>query len=151
MTHLRCGQLPGFSLAWNLLFDIPLFTTSFLYEGIHTSHHARALYGTRGTTCCRPYPIIGSARHIASWPSAWRTMRRSPLGIIPVFARCSTTSPEPGPLSPTGPHPPPIATKDQRERPWSRQPAPSATCTSIHAARIALAARTCWLSLLSTW
>lgn len=46
LTHIHRTALPGFRLAWNLLVGIPLLTPSFMYEGVHTLHHARTRYGT---------------------------------------------------------------------------------------------------------
>lgn len=46
LTHIRKGALPGFRFAWNLIVGIPLMIPSFLYEGVHTQHHARTRYGT---------------------------------------------------------------------------------------------------------
>ena len=46
LTHIRKGALPGFRLAWNILIGIPLMIPSFMYEGVHTQHHARTRYGT---------------------------------------------------------------------------------------------------------
>ncbi|WP_336965728.1 fatty acid desaturase [Sphingobium aquiterrae] len=46
LTHIRKGALPGFRFTWNLLVGIPLMIPSFLYEGVHTQHHARTRYGT---------------------------------------------------------------------------------------------------------
>ncbi|MEC3910669.1 fatty acid desaturase [Sphingobium sp. CR2-8] len=46
LTHIRKGALPGFRLGWNLIVGIPLMIPSFLYEGVHTQHHARTRYGT---------------------------------------------------------------------------------------------------------
>jgi fatty acid desaturase len=46
LTHIRSGALPGFRLMWNLLIGIPLLMPSFLYEGVHTQHHAKTRYGT---------------------------------------------------------------------------------------------------------
>ena len=46
LTHIHKDALPGFRLAWNLLVGIPMLTPSFMYEGIHTLHHARTRYGT---------------------------------------------------------------------------------------------------------
>ncbi len=46
LTHIRRGALPGFRFAWNLLIGIPLMIPSFMYEGVHTLHHARTRYGT---------------------------------------------------------------------------------------------------------
>lgn len=46
LTHIRAGALPGFRLGWNLLIGIPLLIPSFMYEDVHTQHHARTRYGT---------------------------------------------------------------------------------------------------------
>jgi fatty acid desaturase len=46
LTHIHRDALPGFRLAWNLVVGIPLLTPSFMYEGVHTLHHARTRYGT---------------------------------------------------------------------------------------------------------
>jgi len=46
LTHIRKDSLPGFRFAWNLLIGIPLMIPSFMYEGVHTQHHAKTRYGT---------------------------------------------------------------------------------------------------------
>ncbi len=46
LTHYHRDALPGFRTAWNLLVGIPLLTPSFMYEQVHTLHHARTRYGT---------------------------------------------------------------------------------------------------------
>lgn len=46
LTHIHRDALPGFRLGWNLVVGIPLLTPSFMYEGVHTLHHARTRYGT---------------------------------------------------------------------------------------------------------
>lgn len=46
LTHIRKGALPGFRLGWNLIVGVPLMIPSFLYEEVHTQHHARTRYGT---------------------------------------------------------------------------------------------------------
>jgi len=46
ISHLHRTALPGFRTAWNMLVGIPLLTPSFMYEGVHTLHHARTRYGT---------------------------------------------------------------------------------------------------------
>ena len=46
LTHVKHDGLRGFRLGWNLLIGIPLLIPSFLYEGVHTLHHARTRYGT---------------------------------------------------------------------------------------------------------
>ncbi len=46
LTHIHKNALPGFRFAWNLLVGIPMLMPSFMYEGVHTLHHARTRYGT---------------------------------------------------------------------------------------------------------
>jgi fatty acid desaturase len=46
LTHIRAGSLPGFRFGWNLIVGIPLLIPSFMYEEVHTHHHARTRYGT---------------------------------------------------------------------------------------------------------
>ncbi len=46
ITHFRTNPLPGFRTAWNIVVGIPLLTPSFMYEDVHTLHHARTKYGT---------------------------------------------------------------------------------------------------------
>lgn len=46
LTHIHRTALPGFRFAWNVLVGIPMLTPSFMYEGVHTLHHARTRYGT---------------------------------------------------------------------------------------------------------
>ncbi|OJW57025.1 MAG: fatty acid desaturase [Sphingomonadales bacterium 63-6] len=46
LTHIHKNALPGFRFVWNLLVGIPVLTPSFMYEGVHTLHHARTRYGT---------------------------------------------------------------------------------------------------------
>jgi len=46
LTHIHKTALPGFRFVWNVLVGIPLLTPSFMYENVHTLHHARTRYGT---------------------------------------------------------------------------------------------------------
>lgn len=46
ITHIRKNALPGFRLGWNMLVGVPLLIPSFMYEGIHSTHHNRTKYGT---------------------------------------------------------------------------------------------------------
>lgn len=46
LTHIRKNALPGFRLAWNMLIGVPMLIPSFMYEGIHSTHHNRTKYGT---------------------------------------------------------------------------------------------------------
>jgi fatty acid desaturase len=46
LTHIHRNALPGFRTAWNAFVGVPMLTPSFMYEGVHTLHHARTRYGT---------------------------------------------------------------------------------------------------------
>ena len=46
LTHIHRTALPGFRTAWNVLVGVPMLTPSFMYENVHTLHHARTRYGT---------------------------------------------------------------------------------------------------------
>src|SRR5437660_24473 len=46
ITHLRASLLGRFEFVWNLLFGIPLLLPSFMYAGVHQSHHSLSTYGT---------------------------------------------------------------------------------------------------------
>ncbi|WP_373487006.1 fatty acid desaturase [Blastomonas sp.] len=46
LTHLRPDAVPGFNAGWNALIGIPMLVPSFMYEGVHSLHHARTRYGT---------------------------------------------------------------------------------------------------------
>ena len=46
LTHIKPNAVPGFRVAWNLIFGIPTLVPSFLYEGVHNQHHAKRYYGT---------------------------------------------------------------------------------------------------------
>jgi fatty acid desaturase len=46
LTHIHRTALPGFRTVWNVLVGIPMLTPSFMYENVHTLHHARTRYGT---------------------------------------------------------------------------------------------------------
>ncbi|OYY72960.1 fatty acid desaturase [Sphingomonas sp. 28-63-12] len=46
LTHIKHSAVPGFRFVWNAVIGIPLMVPSFMYEGVHTLHHARTRYGT---------------------------------------------------------------------------------------------------------
>lgn len=46
LTHIKHRDVPGFRFGWNALIGVPLMMPSFLYEGVHSLHHARTRYGT---------------------------------------------------------------------------------------------------------
>lgn len=47
LVHRARGELPGYSLAWNLLFGVPWLLPSFTFRGVHCEHHNTTTYGTR--------------------------------------------------------------------------------------------------------
>ena len=46
LTHMRLSAVPGFWTGWHLFLGIPLMVPSFMYEGLHNTHHMRKKYGT---------------------------------------------------------------------------------------------------------
>ncbi len=46
LTHIKHSNVPWFRFGWNLLIGVPMLVPSFMYEGVHTLHHARTRYGT---------------------------------------------------------------------------------------------------------
>lgn len=46
LTHQERKDLPGFSLAWNLLIGVPMMIPSLMYRGVHIDHHKRNSYAT---------------------------------------------------------------------------------------------------------
>jgi fatty acid desaturase len=46
ISHQNHRTLPGFETAWNLLAGYPLLMPSFVYVGVHQSHHKLSTYGT---------------------------------------------------------------------------------------------------------
>ena len=46
LTHQDRKDLPGFSIAWNLLVGIPMLIPSFMYRGVHIDHHKKNTFGT---------------------------------------------------------------------------------------------------------
>ncbi len=48
LSHQNKRTLPGFEAAYNGLIGFPLLMPSFLYVGVHQSHHKTSVYGTKG-------------------------------------------------------------------------------------------------------
>jgi fatty acid desaturase len=46
LTHIKHSAVPGFRFGWNMVIGVPLLVPSFMYEGVHSLHHARTRYGT---------------------------------------------------------------------------------------------------------
>lgn len=88
LTHIRAGALPGFRLGWNLLVGIPLLIPSFLYEGVHTLHHARTRYGTEEDPEYLPLALMKPW----SLPVFLVVATLAPLGLLVRFAVLSPLS-----------------------------------------------------------
>lgn len=78
LTHIRDGALPGFRFGWNLLVGIPLLIPSFMYEGVHTLHHARTRYGTANDPEYLPLALMKPW----SLPLFVLTAMLAPIGLI---------------------------------------------------------------------
>ncbi|MDF0546000.1 fatty acid desaturase [Sphingobium sp. H39-3-25] len=96
LTHIRKGALPGFRFGWNLLIGVPLMIPSFMYEGVHTQHHARTRYGTANDpeylplALMKPWslPLFIVAAALAPVGLILRFGVLTPLGlVIPPFRR----------------------------------------------------------------
>ncbi len=46
ISHIKRSALRGFETTWNLLIGFPLLMPSFVYLGVHQSHHSLGSYGT---------------------------------------------------------------------------------------------------------
>ncbi len=46
ISHPKQRALPGFETVWNLLAGFPMLMPSFIYVGVHQSHHNPRTYGT---------------------------------------------------------------------------------------------------------
>lgn len=90
LTHIRKGALPGFRFAWNLLLGIPMLIPSFMYEGVHTQHHAKTRYGTADDpeylplALMKPWslPLFIVAALLAPIALLFRFAVLTPLGLL---------------------------------------------------------------------
>ena len=48
LAHLKRDTFGRFRLFWNATCGLPLMVPSFTYRGVHSDHHKRGLYGTKG-------------------------------------------------------------------------------------------------------
>ena len=113
LTHLKSGTATGLRTAWNLLVGVPLLIPSFMYEGAHHLHHARARYGTAedpeylplagrsrrllgglvAASALAPvallvrYAVLAPASALAPALRPWVVARASTLAINPAFRR----------------------------------------------------------------
>ncbi|MGZ3196860.1 MAG: fatty acid desaturase family protein [Croceibacterium sp.] len=96
ISHLHRNALPGFRTAWNVLVGVPMLTPSFMYEGVHTLHHARTRYGTLDDpeylplALMKPWslPAFVLVALLAPPALVFRFAVLSPLGVI--FPRLRT-------------------------------------------------------------
>ncbi|MFM9828450.1 MAG: fatty acid desaturase family protein [Sphingomonas sp.] len=90
LTHVKPSSVPGFHLGWNLLMGIPLLVPSFMYEGVHTLHHARTRYGTAEDpeylplALMKPWslPVFVGAAMLAPVALLFRFAVLSPLSLV---------------------------------------------------------------------
>jgi fatty acid desaturase len=112
ISHLRRQCLPGFEAVWNFAFGIPLLLPSFVYAGVHPSHHNLATYGTEHDPEYLPFgsshrmtvgflvhslllPLAFLVRFFLlapvglCWPRfhAWLVTRASSLSMNPAYRR----------------------------------------------------------------
>jgi fatty acid desaturase len=62
VAHTR-NTMRGFDLAWNVVVGVPFLTPSFIYRGVHTIHHARAVFGTARDPEYTELDGLGHYRH----------------------------------------------------------------------------------------
>jgi fatty acid desaturase len=90
LTHMKQSSVPGFRIGWNLLVGIPMLVPSFMYEGVHTLHHARTRYGTTEDpeylplALMKPYslPLFVVISLLAPVALLLRFAVLSPLGLV---------------------------------------------------------------------
>lgn len=46
VSHMKHAAMRGFRTGWNVAVGVPMLIPSFMYEGVHTLHHAKTRYGT---------------------------------------------------------------------------------------------------------
>lgn len=90
LTHMKHATVPGFRIGWNLIVGIPMLVPSFLYEGVHTLHHARTRYGTLDDpeylplALMKPYslPLFVLVSLLAPVALLFRFAVLTPLGLL---------------------------------------------------------------------
>lgn len=90
LTHMKHSSVPGFRIGWNLIVGIPMLVPSFMYEGVHTLHHARTRYGTSEDpeylplALMKPWslPLFVSVSLLAPVALLFRFAVLTPLGLV---------------------------------------------------------------------
>ncbi len=78
LTHMKTGAVPGFRAVWNVVIGMPLMVPSFMYEGVHSLHHARTRYGTEQDPEYLPLAHMGMGSLIGLMAAA----ALAPIGVI---------------------------------------------------------------------
>jgi fatty acid desaturase len=95
ITHFNKRSLRGFETAWNALIGFPLLMPSFIYVGVHQSHHSLVSYGTSDDPEYLPFARSSRMTVIFALESflipaalAARFLILSPIGlVVPRFQR----------------------------------------------------------------
>lgn len=95
ITHFKTRSLRGFEAAWNALIGFPLLMPSFIYVGVHQSHHSLASYGTSNDPEYLPFAKSSCMTLVFAMESflipaalAIRFLVLSPIGlVVPRFQR----------------------------------------------------------------
>ncbi len=90
LTHIKHAHVRGFRFAWNALIGVPMLIPSFMYEGVHTLHHARTRYGTADDpeylplALMKPWtlPLFVVASMLAPVAVLFRFAALTPLSLI---------------------------------------------------------------------
>jgi hypothetical protein len=149
ITHMKADSVPGYRLGWNLIAGIPLMIPSFMYEGVHTLHHARNRYGTARD----PEYMALALKPKLSLPLFVAVSALGPIGLIIRWAVLSPLSLLPSALSinPDFRREPPVGAAKTR---WNLMEAATslfviAVLASVAAGIIPLRAVLIWLGVLS--
>jgi fatty acid desaturase len=90
LTHMKHSSVPGFRIGWNVVVGVPMMLPSFMYEGVHTLHHARTRYGTTEDpeylplALMKPYslPLFVAVSALAPIAVLFRFAVLTPLGLV---------------------------------------------------------------------
>jgi fatty acid desaturase len=90
LTHMKHSSVPGFRIGWNLIVGVPMMVPSFMYEGVHTLHHARTRYGTKEDpeylplALMKPWslPLFVAVSALAPVALLFRFAVLTPLGLV---------------------------------------------------------------------
>lgn len=95
ISHLNPRAVPHFETVWNILLGYPLLMPSFVYCGVHQSHHKLSTYGTRGDPEYMPFSQSSRMTVVFALESFFipvallvRFLLLSPVGLVfPAFQK----------------------------------------------------------------